>query len=54
MVGSNRVLFVVKDGSLAWEAKDFLVRQDNCELVTIEGKDYPNIKVALLHASLCW
>jgi hypothetical protein len=41
VVGSNRVLLMLKDGSQAWEIKDFLVNQDRCEVVTIEGKDYP-------------
>lgn len=41
VVGSNRVLFLLKDGAKAWEVKDFLVKQERCELVTIEGKDYP-------------
>ena len=40
VVGSNRVLFVLKDGATAWAIKDFLVQQDRCESVTIEGKDY--------------
>jgi len=40
VVGSNRVLFMLNDGGLAWEIKDFLVDQDRCESVTIEGKDY--------------
>ena len=31
---------MLKDGSKAWEIKDFLVTQDRCEVVTIEGKDY--------------
>ena len=31
---------MLKDGSKAWEIKDFLVSQERCELVTIEGKDY--------------
>ena len=41
VVGSNRVLFMLKDGAKAWEIKDFLVRQDRCEVVTIENQDYP-------------
>ncbi len=41
MVGNDRVLFMLKDGSKAWDIKDFLVTQDRCEMVTIEGKDYP-------------
>jgi len=31
---------MLKDGSKAWEIKNFLVQQDRCEVVTIEGKDY--------------
>ena len=41
VVGSNRVIFMLTDGSKAWEVKDYLVQQDNCEEVTIEGKNYP-------------
>jgi len=41
VVASNRVLLMLKDGSQAWDVKDFLVQQDRCEVVTIEGKDYP-------------
>ncbi|XP_048750957.1 LRP chaperone MESD-like [Ostrea edulis] len=41
VVGSNRVIFMIKDGSKAWEIKDFLVTQDRCQEVTIEGKNYP-------------
>lgn len=29
-----------KDGSQAWEAKDFLVEQERMEVVTIENKEY--------------
>lgn len=32
---------MIKDGAKAWEIKDFLVTQDRCEEVTIEGKNYP-------------
>ncbi|GFR01593.1 LDLR chaperone boca [Trichonephila clavata] len=39
-IGENRVIFMFKDGSQAWEAKDFLVDQKRCELVTIESKEY--------------
>jgi len=40
-VSDNRVIFMLKDGGMAWEIKDFLVKQDRCEEVTIEGKSYP-------------
>ncbi|KAK3095072.1 hypothetical protein FSP39_009919 [Pinctada imbricata] len=41
VVGSNRVIFMLKDGAMAWEIKDFLIDQDRCEEVTIEGQSYP-------------
>ncbi|KAI7814308.1 LRP chaperone MESD [Triplophysa rosa] len=41
VVGSNRVIFMLRDGSYAWEVKDFLIAQDRCEDVTVEGQVYP-------------
>ncbi|XP_077084187.1 LRP chaperone MESD isoform X2 [Siphateles boraxobius] len=41
VVGSNRVIFMLRDGSYAWEIKDFLVAQDRCEDVTVEGQVFP-------------
>ncbi|KAL7866832.1 hypothetical protein AOLI_G00146460 [Acnodon oligacanthus] len=41
VVGSNRVIFMLRDGSYAWEIKDFLINQDRCEDVTVEGQVYP-------------
>ncbi|XP_020792746.1 LRP chaperone MESD [Boleophthalmus pectinirostris] len=41
VVGSNRVIFMLRDGSMAWEVKDFLVSQDRCAEVTVEGQIYP-------------
>lgn len=32
---------MVSDGAKAWDIKDYLVTQDRCEEVTIEGKSYP-------------
>jgi len=31
---------MIQDGSIAWEAKDYLIEQDRCEDVTIEQKVY--------------
>lgn len=31
---------MLKDGSKAIDIKNFLVSQDRCEVVTIEGRDY--------------
>ncbi|TRY90283.1 hypothetical protein DNTS_025664 [Danionella cerebrum] len=41
VVGSNRVIFMLRDGSYAWEVKDFLVSQERCEDVTVEGQVFP-------------
>ncbi|KAG8200824.1 hypothetical protein JTE90_006403 [Oedothorax gibbosus] len=39
-IGPDRVILMFKDGSQAWEAKDFLVEQERLEVVTIENKEY--------------
>ncbi|XP_041842682.1 LRP chaperone MESD isoform X2 [Melanotaenia boesemani] len=41
VVGSNRVIFMLRDGSMAWEVKDFLVAQERCSDVTVEGQVFP-------------
>ncbi|KAM9861230.1 LRP chaperone MESD [Aulostomus maculatus] len=41
VVGSNRVIFMLRDGSLAWEVKDFLLAQERCMDVTVEGQVFP-------------
>lgn len=41
VISEDRAIFMFKDGSHAWEAKDFLVNQDRCKEVTIENKPYP-------------
>lgn len=40
-MGSDRAIFLLRDGSYAWEIKDFLVNQDRCAEVTLEGQMYP-------------
>lgn len=41
MIDDNRAIFMFKDGSQAWEAKDFLIQQERCESVSLENKVYP-------------
>ncbi|KAF2903857.1 hypothetical protein ILUMI_02316 [Ignelater luminosus] len=41
LVDDNRAIFLFKDGSQAWIAKEYLVEQEKCESVTIESKVYP-------------
>uniref|UniRef100_A0A5F9D005 LRP chaperone MESD n=1 Tax=Oryctolagus cuniculus TaxID=9986 RepID=A0A5F9D005_RABIT len=38
IVGSDRAIFMLRDGGYAWEIKDFLVSQDRCADVTLEGQ----------------
>lgn len=40
LIDDNRAIFMFKDGALAWEAKDYLVQQEFCDVVTIENKPY--------------
>ncbi|KAH9418337.1 Chaperone for wingless signaling and trafficking of LDL receptor [Dermatophagoides pteronyssinus] len=43
IVDDNRAIFMFKDGSQAWDAKEFLIKQKRCKDVTIENKVYPGI-----------
>ncbi|XP_037716765.1 LDLR chaperone boca [Drosophila subpulchrella] len=43
MVDDDRAIFLFKDGTQAWEAKDFLVQQERCKGVSIENKEYPGV-----------
>ena len=40
MIEDNRGIFMFKDGSLAWEAKDYLLEQERCLEVQLEQKTY--------------
>ncbi|NWX82567.1 MESD protein, partial [Nothoprocta ornata] len=41
IVGPNRAIFMLRDGGYAWEIKDFLINQERCADVTLEGQVYP-------------
>jgi hypothetical protein len=41
MVADNRALFLLQDGSVAWDIKDFLVKQPECESVEFENQKFP-------------
>lgn len=41
LVDDNRAIFLFKDGSQAWTAKEYLLEQEKCESITIENKVYP-------------
>ncbi|XP_054168462.1 LDLR chaperone boca-like [Oppia nitens] len=40
IIADNRAIFMFKDGTQAWDAKDFFIEQELCEEVTIENKPY--------------
>merc|ERR1712150_319047 len=40
MIEDDRAIFMFKDGSLAWEAKDYLLEQERCLEVQLEQKTY--------------
>ena len=39
----NKAIFMIDDGSTAWEIKDFLVKQERCLEVTIDNEIYPGL-----------
>ena len=41
LIGDDRAIFLFKDGSQAWDAKNFLTEQEKCAQVVIESKAYP-------------
>ncbi|XP_023331826.1 LRP chaperone MESD [Eurytemora carolleeae] len=43
VIEEDRVMFVFTDGSLAWEAKDFLISQERCLEVELDSKVYPGL-----------
>lgn len=45
LVDDNRAIFLFKDGSQAWDAKDFLIEQQGCKDITIENKVYEGKRV---------
>lgn len=40
VIADERFIYMFKDGSQAWEAKEFLVDQEGFEQITIENKPY--------------
>ncbi|XP_078591909.1 LDLR chaperone boca-like [Branchiostoma floridae x Branchiostoma japonicum] len=41
VVSDDRVIFLLKDGSKAFEIRDFLVQQDRCAEVSFENQQFP-------------
>lgn len=40
VIADDRVIFMFKDGALAWDAKDYLIQQKELKEITIENKPY--------------
>ena len=40
MIEDDRVIFMFKDGELAWEAKDYILEQERCADVQLEQQTY--------------
>ena len=40
MIDDTKAIFLLQDGSLAWDVKDFLINQPECRSVEIEQKTY--------------
>ncbi|XP_065831884.1 LDLR chaperone boca-like [Oscarella lobularis] len=40
MLDDIRAIFVIQDGSVAWDVKDFLITQEDCRSVELEQKTY--------------
>ncbi|KAF4517930.1 hypothetical protein B566_EDAN005296 [Ephemera danica] len=41
LIDDTRAIFMFKDGAQAWDAKDFLVKQEGMQDAVIENKSYP-------------
>ncbi|KAK3734545.1 hypothetical protein QZH41_010388 [Actinostola sp. cb2023] len=41
IVADDRVLFLLKDGSIAWDVRDFLITQPECKMVEFENQKFP-------------
>jgi hypothetical protein len=40
-IEEDRVLYMFREGSQAWEAKDYIIEQEQCEDVMLEQQTYP-------------
>lgn len=40
VIEDNRAIFTFQDGSDAWEAKDFLLKQEEVSNILLEGQSY--------------
>lgn len=44
LIDDDRAIFMFKDGSQAWTAKEFLIEQDELKDVQLESQTYPGKK----------
>lgn len=43
MVSDHRAIFLLQDGSTAWDIKDFLIKQPECESVEFNNQIFPGL-----------
>ncbi|XP_031570720.1 LDLR chaperone boca-like [Actinia tenebrosa] len=43
IVADDRALFLLKDGSIAWDVKDFIITQPECKMVEFENQKFPGV-----------
>ena len=43
VVDDDRILFLFKDGSQAWDARDYLLKRPECAEVSLEGRTQPGL-----------
>ena len=41
MVADYRAIFMVQDGSTAWDIKDYLIKQKECSMVEFDNQKFP-------------
>jgi hypothetical protein len=39
----KQAIFMINDGAVAWEIKDFLIKQERCLEVTIDSETFPGV-----------
>jgi hypothetical protein len=43
MVADRRAIFLVQDGSTAWDIKEFIIKQPECESVEFDNQKFPGL-----------
>lgn len=52
MIDDDRAIFMFKDGSQAWEAKSYLLEQNELKEVQLESQTYPGKNPDVLNTAI--